>query len=140
MLYAVLSFLILVIILALSRLWMRLHPEQFAPGAPIASEPPAPVMGFMLGLALSGGGLAGLILTRNPVWISLVLAPPIAGNLVFLIRRFLIVRRFRRLLVNSNYLLCPCCQYRLTGLPGVGMCPECATPYDVALLRPSWET
>ncbi|NLE57177.1 MAG: zinc ribbon domain-containing protein [Planctomycetes bacterium] len=48
-------------------------------------------------------------------------------------------RSLARQAVQSEYAFCPACGYSLKGLPDEYRCPECGEPYDIAIVKKTWE-
>jgi hypothetical protein len=48
-------------------------------------------------------------------------------------------RRWRKTVLDMNYMVCPQCHYNLQGLPRRHTCPECGRPYDADELQRQWE-
>ena len=48
------------------------------------------------------------------------------------------IDRRRRQTQDLDFMVCPDCGYRLTGLPPIGNCPECGESYSPEMLRAAW--
>jgi hypothetical protein len=48
-------------------------------------------------------------------------------------------RRRKRVLGEHRFLICPKCEYPLSALPPLGVCPECGHQYNASEVQESWK-
>jgi hypothetical protein len=88
-------------------------------------------------LALPVGLLAVLY---DPARLVLERAWPVCipASLGYVVAYLLADRRAKRLIDESDAMICPRCRYHLAGLDEQGTCPECGQPYGADDLRELW--